>query len=48
MFTLGENDYKYVIQDFSNYYMGARSSYQELADSDNTPAVLRMPFTVCF
>lgn len=38
MFTLGENDYKYVIQDFSNYYMGARSSYQELADSDNTPS----------
>ena len=29
--TLNENDYKYVIEDFSNYYIGARLSYQELA-----------------
>ncbi|MBP3459004.1 MAG: hypothetical protein J6K58_07330 [Lachnospiraceae bacterium] len=37
MIQLNENDYKYVIQDFSNYYIGARFSYKELAENDNTP-----------
>lgn len=37
MIQLNENDYKYVIQDFSNYYIGARFSYKDLAENDNTP-----------
>lgn len=37
MIQLNEYDYKYVIQDFSNYYIGARFSYRELAENDNTP-----------
>jgi hypothetical protein len=37
MMELGEQDYKYVIQDFSNIYVGARFSYAELAESDDTP-----------
>lgn len=41
MTTLNENDYKYVIEDFSNYYIGARLSYQELADNGNTPGRLK-------
>lgn len=41
MITLNENDYKYVIEDFSNYYIGARLSYQELADNENTPGRLK-------
>ncbi len=41
MITLNENDYKYIIEDFSNYYIGARLSYQELADDENTPGRLK-------
>lgn len=41
MTALNENDYKYVIQDFSNYYIGARLSYQELAENDNAPGRLK-------
>lgn len=37
MIQLNEYDYKYVIQDFSNYYIGARFSYKELSENDNTP-----------
>lgn len=37
MIQLNENDYKYAIQDFSSYYFGARYSYKELAENDNTP-----------
>ena len=29
---MADNDFKYVLQDFSNIYIGARSSYGELAD----------------
>lgn len=41
MIALNENDYKYVIQDFSNYYIGARFSYKELAENENTPGRLK-------
>ncbi|MBD5539694.1 MAG: hypothetical protein HDR00_00585 [Lachnospiraceae bacterium] len=41
MIALNENDYKYVIEDFSNYYIGARLSYQELVDNENTPGRLK-------
>lgn len=41
MIRLNEDDYKYVIQDFSNYYIGARFSYKELAENDNTPGRLK-------
>lgn len=37
MTDLNENDYKYVIQDFSSYYIGARLSYGELAENENAP-----------
>lgn len=37
MIELNENDYKYVIQDFSNIYIGARFSYGELAENDDAP-----------
>lgn len=37
MIQWNEDDYKYVIQDFSNVYIGARFSYAELAESDDTP-----------
>ncbi len=41
MIQLGEQDYKYVIQDFSNVYVGAQYSYAELAESDDTPSRLK-------
>lgn len=34
-------DFKYLIQDFSWYYIGARLSYEELADLEDTPGRLR-------
>lgn len=37
MNNLSEQDFKYVIQDFSQVYIGARYSYEELVDSDDTP-----------
>ncbi len=37
MIELNENDYKYVLEDFSNVYIGARFSYGELAENDDAP-----------
>lgn len=37
MIELNENDYKYVLEDFSNIYIGARFSYGELAENDDVP-----------
>jgi len=36
-----ENDFKYVLQDFSSIYIGMRLTYQELADADDTPSRLK-------
>lgn len=41
MIQLGPDDYKYVIQDFSNVYVGANYSYAELVESDDTPSRLK-------
>lgn len=35
-----DQDFKYVIQDFSNVYVGARLTYEELTQSTDTPARL--------
>ncbi len=40
--TIGnENDFKYVLQDFSNVYIGMRMTYKELAEADDTPQKLK-------
>lgn len=36
-----EEDYKYAIQDFSNVYLGARMTYQDLADYDGVPCKIK-------
>ena len=38
---MADNDFKYVLQDFSNIYIGARSSYAELAENEDLPHKLR-------
>lgn len=34
-------DFKYVLQDFSNVYIGMRLTYAELSEQDDTPQKLR-------
>ncbi|MBO6015021.1 MAG: hypothetical protein J6P60_00340 [Lachnospiraceae bacterium] len=34
---IAQQDFKYIIQDFSNIYFGGRATYEELADWDDTP-----------
>ena len=41
MSNLSEHDFKYVLQDFSQVYIGARYSYKELVESDDTPGRLQ-------
>lgn len=36
-----ENDFKYVLQDFSNVYIGTRLTYGELVQLEDTPQKLR-------
>ena len=31
-------DFKYIIQDLSNYYIGARMTYEELIGHEDMPA----------
>ena len=38
---MNETDFKYLIQDFSNYYIGARLSYEEMIDQDDMPGRFR-------
>jgi len=38
---LNDEDYKYVIQDFSNVYFGARMTYQDLADREGVPGKIK-------
>lgn len=37
----GNMDFKYVLQDFSNVYVGARLTFAELCEQDDTPQRLR-------
>nr|MBQ8252224.1 hypothetical protein [Lachnospiraceae bacterium] len=42
MTTIGnENDFKFVLQDFSNIYIGMRMTYKEVAEADDTPQRLK-------
>ena len=36
-----ENDFKFVLQDFSNIYIGMRMTYKEMAEADDTPQRLK-------
>ena len=38
---MADNDFKYMIQDISNIYIGARSTYEELAENEELPQKLR-------
>ncbi|MCR5654270.1 MAG: hypothetical protein K6G07_01330 [Lachnospiraceae bacterium] len=37
MLECNENDYKYVLQDISNVYLGARFTYGEILENDYVP-----------
>ncbi|MBO4337864.1 MAG: hypothetical protein J5842_07295 [Lachnospiraceae bacterium] len=37
----GSMDFKYIIQDLSCYYLGARFTYDELCDQEDVPSRLR-------
>lgn len=42
MMTMGnENDFKFVMQNFSDVFFGLRMTYQELADAEDTPQKLK-------
>jgi len=42
MTTIGnENDFKFVLQDFSNIYIGMRMTYKEMAEAEDTPQRLK-------
>ena len=34
---MGDNDFKYVLQDFGNYYIGARWTYGEMLTNEDMP-----------
>lgn len=38
---MADNDFKYILQDISNIYVGARSTYGELAENEDLPYKLR-------
>ncbi|HJC25527.1 MAG TPA: hypothetical protein H9761_17825 [Candidatus Eisenbergiella merdavium] len=38
---MADNDFKYIIQDISNIYIGARSTYGELAENEDLAHKLR-------
>ncbi len=39
--NIKDTDFKYVLQDFSNVYIGARLTYAEAADAEDTPAKVK-------
>lgn len=41
MTTGYENDYKFVMQNFSDIFIGLRLTYKELADAEDTPQKLK-------
>ena len=38
---MNDTDFKYLIQDFSNYFIGARLTYDEMIDLDDMPGRFR-------
>ena len=38
---MSDTSYKYLIQDFSNYFIGARLTYEEMIDADDMPGRFR-------
>ncbi len=38
---MNETDFKYLIQDFSNYFIGARMTYDEMIDHEDMPGRFR-------
>lgn len=38
---IAQQDFKYVIQDFSNVYFGGRMTYEELAEGEDAPLALK-------
>ena len=38
---MGDRDFKYVIQDMSNIYIGARFSYGEMMEEEEVPYKLK-------
>ena len=38
---MADTDFKYILQDISNIYVGARSTYGELAENEDLPHKLR-------
>ena len=38
---MADQDFKYVIQDLTNIYIGARYSYEEILEDDNVPHKLK-------
>ncbi|MBE5869818.1 MAG: hypothetical protein E7294_00940 [Lachnospiraceae bacterium] len=47
MIKLRENDFKYVIQDISHVYIGARMNYEEVGEHYDTPARLKSAIYRC-
>lgn len=41
MLETTDQDFKYLIQNFSNIFVGGRMTYEELADYDDTPLQLK-------
>lgn len=41
MLEFNAEEYKYAMQDFSNVYLGARMTYQDLADHDDVPGKIK-------
>lgn len=39
--TITDQDFKYVIQNFSNIYVGGRMTYEEMLEADDTPLQLK-------
>ena len=38
---MADQDFKYIIQDLTNIYLGARSTYEELMEDENVPHKLK-------
>lgn len=38
---MADQDFKYVIQDLTNVYIGARYTYEEMLEDDNVPHKLK-------
>lgn len=47
MIQLRENDFKYVMQDISHVYIGARITYEELGEEYDTPSRLKSAIYRC-